>query len=36
MRIPLQAEVEWVVAGHRIPYWRGEVVDVRYGFHPSI
>jgi hypothetical protein len=36
MRIPLQAEVEWVVSGRRIPYWRGELVDVRYGFQPSM
>ena len=30
MIIPLAAEVEWIVSGERVPYWRGEIIEASY------
>jgi len=30
MTIPLAGEVEWLVAGERLPYWRGRIVEASY------
>jgi hypothetical protein len=30
MMIPLAGEVEWLVAGERLPYWRGRIVEASY------
>ena len=30
MMIPLAAEDEWLVAGERLPYWRGRIVEASY------
>jgi hypothetical protein len=32
MMIPMFADVEWVLAGKKVPYWRGRVVEARYEF----
>jgi len=32
MMIPVFADVEWVIAGEKVPYWRGRVVEARYEF----
>jgi hypothetical protein len=32
MRIPIEGEVEWQLAGRALPYWKGRVVDVEYEF----
>jgi hypothetical protein len=32
MMIPMVADVEWVLAGENVPYWRGRVVEARYDF----
>jgi hypothetical protein len=34
MMIPMSADVEWVLAGEKVPYWRGRVVEARYEFAP--
>jgi hypothetical protein len=34
MMIPMFADVEWVLAGEKAPYWRGRVVEARYDFAP--
>ena len=30
LMIPLEGEVEWLVAGERLPYWRGRIVEASY------
>ena len=32
MRIPMSGEASWVVHGNRMPYWRGAVTSLTYGF----
>lgn len=32
MRIPVRAEVAWILPEGRTPYWRGRVTDVMYKF----
>lgn len=32
MRIPTSGEASWVVHGNRMPYWRGAVTSLTYGF----
>ncbi len=30
MLIPVRGEVEWLVDGKRLPYWRGEIIEASY------
>jgi hypothetical protein len=32
MRIPIEGEVYWKINGEIMPYWRGEITDVKYEF----
>jgi hypothetical protein len=32
VRIPIEAEVEWVLPGGPYPYWRGEMTSIDYEF----
>jgi hypothetical protein len=34
MRIPLEGEVEWHLATHRLPYWRGRIREITYEYAP--
>jgi hypothetical protein len=33
MRIPMQGEVEWLLATGAKPYWRGQTTSLRYEFN---
>jgi hypothetical protein len=33
MTIPLQCEVSWVEGGEPVPYWRGRITGVSYGYN---
>lgn len=33
MTIPLQCEVSWVEGGQPVPYWRGRITGVSYGYN---
>jgi hypothetical protein len=34
MRIPLEAEVAWVLPEGACPYWRGRIVSIEYEYAP--
>jgi hypothetical protein len=35
MRIPLEGEVEWLLAAGPLPYWRGRITEIAYQFAPE-
>jgi len=35
MRVPLEAEVSWILAGGAKPYWRGKITKLNYEFASS-
>lgn len=35
MRLPLDGEVEWVLPGGPLPYWRGHITSITFDFAPA-